>query len=68
MWYVPNMNPAELLPANTAMGAVTLWVSEATKDRLKLYDLSVKTETDLVKVEDPWENLITLEIEESNVA
>ena len=41
---------------------------EATKDRLKFYDLSVKTETDQVKVEDPWGNLITLEIEESNVA
>ena len=40
---------------------------EATKDRLKFYDLSVKTETDQVKVEDPWGNLITLEIEENNV-
>lgn len=35
---------------------------EATKDRLKFYQLDVKSETDEVKVEDPWGNLITLEV------
>jgi catechol 2,3-dioxygenase len=41
---------------------------EATKDRLKFYKLPVMAETEQVKVEDPWGNLITLEIEENNVA
>lgn len=40
---------------------------EATKDRLKFYKLPVMAETEQVKVEDPWGNLITLEIEENNV-
>jgi catechol 2,3-dioxygenase len=41
---------------------------EATKDRLKFYQLDVKSEIDEVKVEDPWGNLITLEVKESHVA
>jgi catechol 2,3-dioxygenase len=40
---------------------------EATRDRLKFYELETKSEGNEVKVEDPWGNLITLEVAE-NVA
>ena len=40
---------------------------EATRDRLKFYELETESEDNEVKVEDPWGNLITLEVAE-NVA
>ncbi len=39
----------------------------ATRDRLKFYELETKSEGNEVRVEDPWGNLITLEVVE-NVA